>query len=276
MNELIESRRCFNGEQRRYRHRANTLSCDMQVSVYLPDQAKSQPLPAVYWLSGLTCNDRNFVEKAGAQRIASELGLILIVPDTSPRGEGVADADSDSLGQGAGFYVNATEQPWRAHYQMERYVTDELVQWSADTLPVNDKRAIAGHSMGGHGALTLALKHPHLYTSASAFSPISHPTECPWGQAALSAYLGEDPQLWLQHDACVLLQSKRSHIPMRVDQGLADPFLTEQLNPQALEKAAQVHQAPLAMHYHDGFDHSYFFVASFIETQLRFHHHYLR
>ncbi|MFM2480676.1 S-formylglutathione hydrolase [Celerinatantimonas sp. YJH-8] len=275
MNELIESRRCFSGVQNRYQHRSTVLDCDMNLSVYIPDIAQSKPLPVVYWLSGLTCTDRNFVEKAGAQRIAAELELIIVAPDTSPRGEHVPDDTSDSLGQGAGFYVNATEEPWENHYQMADYITQELPTWVAENLPASDRRAISGHSMGGHGALTLALKNPELYRSASAFSPIANPCDCPWGEGALSHYLGSDRERWKAWDSSELLAQTPSTLPMRVDIGTADPFFETQLKVKRLEKAAQVHQAPLTVYYHEGYDHSYFFIASFIEQQLRFHAQYL-
>ena len=274
MSELLESRRCFGGVQNRYRHQSATLGCSMQLSVYLPDLASRKPLPVLYWLSGLTCTDRNFVEKAGAQRIASELGVIVIAPDTSPRGEDIADSPDDALGQGAGFYLNARQAPWNSHYQMADYITQELPEWVNANLPVNGRQAIAGHSMGGHGALILALKNPPLYRSVSAFSPIANPIQCPWGENAFRTYLGDDRQLWTQWDSCELLQSHGCTLPVRVDQGLDDPFLSQQLHPQALEKAAQNLQN-VKVYYHQGYDHSYFFIASFIEEQLRFHHHYL-
>lgn len=275
MSELLESRRCFSGELKRFSHASSTLNCSMHVSVYIPEQAHEAPCPAIYWLSGLTCTDRNFVEKSGFARVASELGLVIIAPDTSPRGQHIPDNDSDALGQGASFYLNATQSPWQEHFQMESYITEELIEWAQAGLPITTSRAIAGHSMGGHGALTLALKHPAMYESVSAFSPISHPMNCPWGQDAFSAYLGEDRALWRAHDACELLAKSPSPIPMRIDQGLADPFLNDQLQPEALTQAAKEHEAPLTMFYHEGFDHSYFFVSTFIEEQLRFHAKYL-
>ncbi|CAG8999333.1 MAG: S-formylglutathione hydrolase YeiG [Candidatus Celerinatantimonas neptuna] len=275
MTELLESRRCFNGVQNRYRHQAQTLGCPMTVSVYLPDQAQNNPLPVIYWLSGLTCTDRNFIEKAGAQRIASELGLILVAPDTSPRGEMVADDPSDALGQGAGFYLNATEKPWRAHYQMADYITQELPLWMSGNFPVSGQQSMMGHSMGGHGALLLALKNQEFYRCASAFSPIANPCQCPWGVDAFHAYLGSDQELWKTWDTCEQLKLAPTSLPMRVDIGLDDPFFEEQLKPDTLKISASVHQAPLKIYEHPGFDHSYFFIASFIEEQLRFHARYL-
>lgn len=276
MSELIDSRRSFNGVQNRYRHHAASLGCEMQLSVYLPDAAAEKPLPVVYWLSGLTCNDRNFVEKAGAQRIASELGLILVCPDTSPRGDNVADDASDSLGQGAGFYINATQAPWSEHYRMADYVTIDLPQWVQENLPTNGKQSIAGHSMGGHGAIMLSLKHPELYLSVSAFSPIANPCDCPWGEGAFSHYLGDDKAQWQAWDSKELLEASGSQLPIRVDIGRDDPFFENQLKVERLEAAALQHQAPLTVHYHDGFDHSYFFIATYIEAQLRFHAEYLK
>lgn len=274
---IVQQQKCFGGRQIRYQHDSKTLNCSMQFSVFLPPQAEQGPVPAVYWLSGLTCTDENFSSKAGAQRVAAELGLALIIPDTSPRGEGVAD-DAEAaydLGLGAGFYVNATQAPWSSHYRMYDYVLSELPALVESELPLNGKRAISGHSMGGHGALVLALRNPERFVSVSAFAPISNPTDCPWGHKALSAYLGENRAAWAEYDASLLLKAKGSSLPMLVDQGDADNFLAEQLKPEALQAAANESSAKLELRLQPGYDHSYYFIASFIEDHLRFHAEYL-
>src|SRR3546814_11409095 len=199
--ERIEHRACFGGWQDVYRHRSEVLGCDMTVGVYFPPQAQHGPCPVLYWLSGLTCNEQNFITKAGAQRYAAEHGIILVAPDTSPRGEGVADADGYDLGQGAGFYVNATREPWAKHYRMYDYIVDELPAWVEADPSASDARAISGHSMGGHGALVIALRNPGRYRSVSAFSPIVAPSQVPWGEKAFGAYLGADREAWKQYDA---------------------------------------------------------------------------
>ena len=229
MKQISETR-CFGGRQLRFEHDSEVLNCTMQFSVFLPLRAEKTEVPAVYFLSGLTCTDENFSTKAGAQRVATELGIALIIPDTSPRGDDVAD-DSDGaydLGLGAGFYVNATEEPWKSNYQMYDYILKELPELVEAELPVNDKRAIAGHSMGGHGALVIGLRNSDRYTSISAFSPITNPTQCPWGEKAFSAYLGDAREQWKQYDAVEIIKSKGQTLPIRVDQGLADGFLEEQ------------------------------------------------
>lgn len=270
---IVQQQVCFGGRQIRYQHRSHVLNCDMQFSVFLPPQAESEPVPAVYWLSGLTCNDENFSSKAGAQRVAAELGLALIIPDTSPRGEGVADDANAAydLGLGAGFYVNATQAPWNTHYHMYDYVLNELPTLVEAELPLTDKRAISGHSMGGHGALVLALRNQAHFTSVSAFAPISNPSDCPWGHKALTAYLGDNRDIWAHYDASLLLMSKGSTLPILVDQGEADNFLTEQLKPHTLVAAAKQVNADLTLRMQPGYDHSYYFIASFIEDHLRFH-----
>ncbi|MBL0514989.1 S-formylglutathione hydrolase [Aeromonas media] len=271
--DIISSNKSFGGWHKQYRHPSTVLDCEMRFAIYLPPQALTgQKVPVLYWLSGLTCTDENFMQKAGAQRIAAELGIALVAPDTSPRGEGIPDDPGYDLGMGAGFYVNATQHPWRAHYQMYDYVTRELPELIETHFPVSTRRAISGHSMGGHGALIAALREPGRYRSVSAFSPISHPSRAPWGQKALGAYLGNNPLLWQEWDACQLLRHHDSQpLPTRVDVGLDDPFLTEQLGIDALAEIATAKEWPLALHRHTGYDHSYFFVASFIEEHLRFH-----
>ncbi|WP_412495901.1 S-formylglutathione hydrolase [Shewanella chilikensis] len=271
--ENISNNRSFGGWHKQYRHYSSSLNCEMRFAIYLPEQANSQKVPVLYWLSGLTCTDENFMQKAGAQRLASQLGLAIVCPDTSPRGEGVADADDAAydLGLGAGFYVNATQAPWSSHYRMYDYVVDELPALIEQHFPVSDKRAIAGHSMGGHGALMIALKNPGRYLSASAFAPISHPSQCPWGQKAFAAYLGSDREAWKAYDTVELIKSGAKGLPMRVDQGESDLFLAEQLLPQALRAAATDAGIALSFHSHAGYDHSYYFIASFIDEQLKFH-----
>ncbi|MBO1518398.1 S-formylglutathione hydrolase [Oceanisphaera pacifica] len=276
--QIVQQQRCFGGRQIRYQHTSNVLHCDMQFSVFLPPQAESGPVPAVYWLSGLTCNDENFSSKAGAQRVAAELGLALIIPDTSPRGEGVADDDNAAydLGLGAGFYVNATQAPWNKHYQMYDYTLNELPALVEAELPLTNKRAITGHSMGGHGALVLALRNQARFSSVSAFAPISNPSDCPWGEKAFTAYLGDNREMWSHYDASLLLINKGCTLPILVDQGEADNFLTEQLKPQTLVAAAKQTNADLTLRMQQGYDHSYYFIASFIEDHLRFHAKHLR
>lgn len=271
--ENISNNRSFGGWHKQYRHHSSSLNCEMRFAIYLPEQANSQKVPVLYWLSGLTCTDENFMQKAGAQRLASQLGLAIVCPDTSPRGEGVADAEDAAydLGLGAGFYVNATQAPWSSHYRMYDYVVDELPALIEQHFPVSDKRAIAGHSMGGHGALMIALKNPGRYLSASAFAPISHPSQCPWGQKAFAAYLGSDREAWKAYDTVELIKSGAKGLPMRVDQGESDLFLAEQLLPQALQAAATDAGIVLSFHSHPGYDHSYYFIASFIDEQLKFH-----
>jgi S-formylglutathione hydrolase len=276
MKQVSETR-CFGGRQLRFEHDSEVLNCTMQFSVFLPLRSEKTEVPAVYFLSGLTCTDENFSTKAGAQRVATELGIALIIPDTSPRGDDVAD-DADGaydLGLGAGFYVNATEEPWKSNYQMYDYIVKELPELVEAELPVNGKRAIAGHSMGGHGALVIGLRNSDRYTSISAFSPITNPTQCPWGEKAFSAYLGDDREQWKQYDAVEIIKSKGQTLPIRVDQGLADGFLEEQLKPENLKDAINEVSGGGTVHLHDGYDHSYYFISSFIEAQLRFHAKYL-
>ena len=269
--EHIERRASFGGWQDVYRHRSEVLDCDMTVGVYFPPQAEQAPCPVLYWLSGLTCTEQNFITKAGAQRYAAEHGIILVTPDTSPRGEDVADADGYDLGKGAGFYVNATQDPWAAHYRMYDYIVHELPAWVEADTAASDRRAISGHSMGGHGALTIALKNPGRYRSVSAFSPIVAPSQVPWGEKAFSAYLGDDRKAWKQYDAVELVKSATEQLPILVDQGAADEFLDTQLRPQLLQAACEAAHHPLTLRIHPGYDHSYYFIASFIGDHIAHH-----
>ncbi|WP_313954159.1 S-formylglutathione hydrolase [Accumulibacter sp.] len=273
MLEEIAANRCFGGWHRRYRHYSESLRCEMVFAVYLPPQVEDGKVPALYWLSGLTCSDENFMQKAGAMRVAAELGMAIVAPDTSPRGEHVpGDPDGAwDFGLGAGFYVNATEQPWAEHYRMHDYVVFELPELIEQCLPVNGRRGVSGHSMGGHGALVCALRNPGAYRSLSAFAPISHATDSPWGQKALAQYLGEDRAAWKDWDACELIAGARERLPLLVDQGEADRFLVEQLKPELLRKACSAAGHPLDLRLQPGYDHSYYFIASFIADHLRHH-----
>jgi len=274
--ENLSVNKSFGGWHKQYSHFSKTLNCNMRFAIYLPPQASlGKNVPVLYWLSGLTCSDENFMQKAGALRIAAELGVAIVAPDTSPRGDEVADDEAYDLGQGAGFYVNATQAPWNRHYQMYDYVLNELPALIESTFPVSGKRAISGHSMGGHGALTIAMKNPARYTSVSAFSPICNPIDCPWGQKAFDAYLGKDTETWQDYDASVLMRKATSFVPVLVDQGESDNFLVEQLKPEALTAAAKSSAYPLTLNMHQGYDHSYYFIAAFIENHLRFHFRYL-
>lgn len=274
--ENLSVNKSFGGWHKQYSHQSDVLQCEMRFAIYLPPQAsEGAKLPVLYWLSGLTCTDENFMHKAGAFKVAAELGIIIVAPDTSPRGEKVADDAGYDLGQGAGFYVNATKAPWNKHFQMYDYVVKELPSLIESTFPVSSKRAISGHSMGGHGALTLAMLNPQMYTSVSAFSPICNPISCPWGQKAFTAYLGEDKGHWQQYDASELMRVATDKLPAKVDQGRADNFLEEQLKPERLLAAAKQNNYPLELNYREGYDHSYYFIASFIEDHLRFHAEHL-
>lgn len=276
--EQIASNKSFGGYQKRFSHQSSVLNCSMTFSIYLPKQveavAKDVKFPVLTFLAGLTCNDENFVQKAGAQRLASELGIIIVTPDTSPRGENIPDDPEGAydFGLGAGFYLDASEAPWRDHYKMYSYITEELRNLIADNFPVDDSRhGICGHSMGGHGALSIAIKNPERYTSVSAFAPIVSPMNCPWGNKALSHYLGEDKSSWEQYDSVELLKAATEQIPMFVDQGSDDQFLSDELKPELLIDAANKAGYPLEYKIRSGYDHSYFFISSFIEEHLRFH-----
>ena len=272
--ETLSTTRCFDGELKRIRHRADTLDCDMTFSIYLPPQvAQGEERPVLYWLSGLTCTDQNFIEKAGAQRLAAELGLILVAPDTSPRGPDVPDDPEGAwdFGLGAGFYVNATQAPWSKNYHMYNYVVHELPALVEANFPATNQRSISGHSMGGHGALVCALRNPGRYQSVSAFSPIVNPMHCPWGEKAFSNYLGEDRSQWQQWDTCELIATASERLPLLIDQGDKDGFLAEQLKPELLRAAAAAAGHPLTLRMQPGYDHSYYFIASFIDDHLRHH-----
>ena len=270
----LAENRCFEGRQIRLSHASETLDCAMTFSVFLPPQAGSGPVPVLYWLSGLTCTDENFVQKAGAQRYASEHGVAIVTPDTSPRGEGVPDDPEGGwdFGLGAGFYVNAIQAPWQAHYRMYDYITAELPDLVAENFPVDAGRcAISGHSMGGHGALVIALRNPGRYRSVSAFAPIVAPTRCPWGEKALGNYLGPDRQSWKEYDTCELILAGAPALPTLVDQGEADDFLAEQLRTELLQAACETAGYRADIRRRPGYDHSYFFIASFIGSHIEFH-----
>ena len=270
--EVISQNKSFGGWLKRCRHRSNVLECDMVFAIYLPPQAEQTSVPVLYWLSGLTCTDENFMQKAGAHSLAAELGIAIVCPDTSPRGTDLpGEHDSYDFGSGAGFYLNATQPPWSAHYRMYDYVIDELPALIRQELPVTDRCGVSGHSMGGHGALICALKNPGKYASVSAFAPICHPMDCPWGQKAFRHYLGDDRQAWAQYDASVLIAAAKERLPLLVDQGTDDQFLAEQLNPEALRQACDKAGHPLQLRMRQGYDHSYFFIASFIDDHLRHH-----
>ena len=270
---------CFDGEQLRFRHSSSTLDCDMQFSVYLPPQASRVKVPAIYFLSGLTCTDENFMTKAGAQRYAAEHGVALIVPDTSPRGPDVPDDPEGAFdfGLGAGFYVNATQAPWSSHYQMHDYIQQELPALVAAKLPINPLAAgLMGHSMGGHGALVIGLRNPDSWVSLSAFAPIVAPAQCPWGEKALRNYLGDDREIWKDWDATALVRAGAAQKPLRIDQGEADTFLEEQLKTQLFEAACKETGYKTSVHYHPEYDHSYYFIATFIGEHIAFHATHLR
>lgn len=268
----ISAQKSFDGWLKRYTHSSEALDCDMTFGVYWPPQAEQGPVPVLWWLSGLTCTDENFMIKSGAQQHAARLGLAIVCPDTSPRGTDLpGEHDSYDFGSGAGFYVNATQEPWSRHYRMFDYVTSELPNLVETHLPVTGARAISGHSMGGHGALICALKNPGRYRSVSAFAPICHPAGCAWGVKAFSAYLGEDRNEWAEWDASQLIQGAQEQLPLLIDQGTEDEWLGEQLKPGALEQACIATHHPLTMRMREGYDHSFFFVASFIREHLEYH-----
>lgn len=283
MIKQLSENKIFGGRQLRYSHPSTSCACSMSFSVFMPPQAEVESVPVLYWLSGLTCNDENFVQKSGAQKYAAEHGIAIVCPDTSPRGDGVADDVDGSwdFGLGAGFYVNATQAPWAEHYRMYDYVVDELPALIAQEFPqLSDKKSISGHSMGGHGALTIALKNPEKYCSVSAFAPIAAPSDCPWGEKALGGYLGRDRSVWREHDSCALIDDIHNkggqQIPLLVDQGDADNFLTEQLQPELLKQACRRAGHPLDYRSRAGYDHSYFYIASFIGEHISHHSKFLK
>ena len=280
MLELLSEHACFGGVQRFYRHQSSAIGLPMRFSVFVPPatEAPAAPHPALFYLAGLTCNEETFMTKAGAQRVAASLGLMLIAPDTSPRGAGIAgESEAWDFGVGAGFYVDATEAPWNAHYRMDSYLA-ELHALAVAELQADARRiGIFGHSMGGHGALVHALRRPDLFRSVSAFAPIAAPMQCPWGHKAFSGYLGSDRAAWARYDASALMAGLQAPFPngILVDQGLADKFLAEQLHPEAFEAACAQAGQPLTLRRHAGYDHGYYFIATFMEHHLRFHHQQL-
>lgn len=271
--EVIASNKSFGGLQLRLQHRSQVLQCEMALSLYLPSGASAEkPVPVLYWLSGLTSNDQNFATKAGAQRYAAQHNVAIVTPDTSPRGDDIPDDSAYDLGQGAGFYLNASREPWAKNFRMYDYVVDELPTLIEEKFHLDSqRRGIFGHSMGGHGALTIALKNPQRYRSLSAFAPICAPTQCPWGEKAFSAYLGNDREQWQQYDSSILLAQKKLPYPILIDQGDADEFLPTQLKLECLQEAAAQSGQALTLRMQSGYDHGYFFIASFIEDHIRFH-----
>ncbi len=275
--EVLSEHACFGGVQGFYRHQSAAIGLPMKFGVFVPPQAKAGPVPALVWLAGLTCTEETFAIKAGAQRLAAALGMMLVTPDTSPRGTGVEGADTDwDFGTGAGFYLDATQSPWGPRWRMESYITQDLLAALAQQFPLRAQATgLFGHSMGGHGALTLGLRHPDLFRSVSAFSPIAAPMQCPWGVKAFTGYLGADRKAWAAHDATELVRAGKRLAPgapaLLVDQGEADKFLAEQLHPHLLEAACQAADVPLVLRRHAGYDHGYYFIASFVEDHLRHH-----
>lgn len=269
--ERISSSACFGGRQEVWQHHSEVLGVPMRFGVYLPPAAAHGPCPVLWFLSGLTCTEQNVITKGGFQRACAERGIILVAPDTSPRGEGVADDPRWDLGQGAGFYVNATQAPWSAHYRMYDYVLHELPALVAAHFPTTGRQGLTGHSMGGHGALVLALRNPGRYASVSAFAPIVAPCDVPWGQQAFGAYLGPDRESWQVYDATRLIPAATERLPILIDQGGADPFLDGQLQPQRLVEACAAAGHPVELKMRPGYDHSYYFVASFADEHVAHH-----
>ncbi|GAB2989495.1 S-formylglutathione hydrolase [Psychrosphaera aestuarii] len=277
MLENISATKSAGGWHKQFKHHSDSVNCEMTFAVYLPPGiSDTNKMPVLYWLSGLTCTDENFMQKAGAHKIAAELGIVIVAPDTSPRGEDVANDDGYDLGQGAGFYLNAEQAPWNTHYKMYDYVVNELPNLIESEFPVSNKKSISGHSMGGHGALTIALKNPNSYESVSAFSPICNPMECPWGIKAFNAYLGDNKDSWKQYDAVELISETNTYLPTLIDQGLADNFYPEQLRTEQFIEAARNNHYAATVNLHDGYDHSYYFIASFIDQHIAFHARHLK
>ena len=277
--EECSSSKVFGGYHKQFSHQSTSLHCSMRFAIFLPPGASTDtPVPVLYWLSGLSCTDENFMQKAGAFKKAAELGIAIVAPDTSPRGQDVPD-DKDGnydLGLGAGFYLNATEPPWNTHYHMYDYVVNELPQIIEKHFPVTAIKSVAGHSMGGHGALTIGIKNADKYESISAFSPVCHPSHSPWGIKIFRQYLGEDQETWKAYDACQLLGESGCSLPILVDQGDQDSFLVDQLHPDDLVIAAKKHNTQLNLRMQTGYDHSYFFISTFIAEHLTFHSTYLQ
>lgn len=268
----VECHASFGGRQEVWKHTSTTLGCDMSFGLYLPPAAVAgERCPVLYWLSGLTCSEQNFITKAGAQEHAARHGFIVVAPDTSPRGADVPNDEGYDLGQGAGFYLNATQAPWVPHFRMQDYVAQELPALIEQHFPATDARGIFGHSMGGHGALVTALRHPGRYRSVSAFAPIVAPSQVPWGQKAFTAYLGEDRATWKAWDAVELIATAPERLPLLVDQGEADEFLAKQLQPELLQQACDAAGHPLTLRRHAGYDHSYYFMASFMADHFAHH-----
>ena len=267
----IESHLIFGGSQEVWQHHSEVLHCDMNFAIFLPSQAKNKKLPVVYFLSGLTCTEQNVITKAGFQQYAERHGLIVVAPDTSPRGKQVANDENYDLGQGAGFYLNATQAPWNAHFHMYDYIVNELPTYIDAHFPTNGKQGIFGHSMGGLGALVLALRNPEKFQSVSAFSPIVSPSTVPWGQKAFTAYLGEDKNAWLAHDPVQLILQGKTAKDILIDQGLADPFFEEQLQTDLILKACEKMGQKADIRLHEGYDHSYYFIATFMPEHIAFH-----
>lgn len=271
--ETLSEHRCFGGVQGYYRHLSAVIGLPMKFGVFVPPQAAQGPVPVLFFLAGLTCTEETFAIKAGAQRVAAELGLMLVTPDTSPRDTGIEGASAAwDFGHGAGFYLDATQAPWAPHFRMESWITQELRECVLSNFAARaDHVGVWGHSMGGHGALTLALRHPALFQSVSAFAPIAAPTQCPWGEKAFTGYLGDDRAAWAEHDATELVKAGRKVPPLLIDQGLADNFLAAQLHPHLFEAACQQAGQALTLRRHEGYDHGYYFIASFVEDHLRHH-----
>lgn len=270
--DIVQSNKSFNGNHQVCSHYSESTQCDMTFSVYVPEHKSSEKLKTLVWLSGLTCSEENFRVKSGVQRIASELKMIIVSPDTSPRGESVPDNENYALGQGAGFYLDATESPWDKHFNMYTYITKDLIETMGNNFPIDmGKTGIFGHSMGGHGALTIAIKNPELFKSVSAFAPICSPTKVGWGENAFAIYLGDQQLKWLEYDATELILNRGWYSDILIDQGLDDEYLEQYLKPGLLQEACKQKNVPIQLRQHEGYDHSYFFIASFIEDHLRWH-----
>ena len=270
--ETVSTNRSFDGTQGVYSHTSAETGTDMTFAVYVPDHEDGAKLPVLWYLSGLTCTHANVMEKGEYRRAASELGLIIVAPDTSPRGDGVTDEEAYDMGQGAGFYVDATEEPWAKHFRMRSYIEQELPELIAANFPADiNRQGIFGHSMGGHGALTIALRNPDRYKSVSAFAPIVSPLNCPWGAKALGGYIGSDRAAWREYDACALIEDGARVGDILVDQGTSDNFLEEQLKPQLLVEACEKAGIKLSLNMRDGYDHSYYFISTYMADHLRWH-----